>query len=466
MPDDQRYTPAISESLAGFFAGAQASDIPADVRVRGLHHALDAIGIALASTKFDFAQATLRGLQSLGGTGDVPVIGTNVTMSPRDAAIMNGYLIHSLDFDDTHMGGVIHPTASVLPAALSAGAMTGASGKDIVTAYILGVEVASRLGAVAQGGFHQVGFHPTGAVGVFASALVAGKIMGLNAQQLAMAQGITLSMAAGSLEFLEDGAWNKRLHPGWAAAAGITAAALAKEGFQGASKPYEGRFGFFNSYLGKESGRAKLSIATDGLGETWELLNTAIKPYPACHFVHASVDAALELKKQGVEPANIDKIEDLIPGDVVKTVCEPEAAKMRPANAYEAQFSIPFAVAAAFVRGKFTLAELEPEARSDKAILGLAQKVKYKVDPDSPFPKAYSGEVIVTLKDGKTVRHREHVNRGAMDRPLSNGDIIEKYRGNAALCVNGSEIDKIQTAVLAFDDAKDAAALLSQLAVG
>jgi 2-methylcitrate dehydratase PrpD len=446
----------IAEALAEFMSRTTAGDIPAEVRIRAQHHMLDAVGIALASTRFDFAHKTLTAVRGLAGTGAVPVIGMPATLPPRDAAMMNGFLVHGLDFDDTHMGGIIHPTASVMPAVLSAGAMAGASGEAVVTAYVLGVEVAARLGAVARGGFHQVGFHPTGMIGVFACALAAGRLLGLTEKQLAHAQGIALSMASGSMEFLEDGAWNKRLHPGWAASAGITAAALAREGFTGISRPYEGRFGLYNSYLGKEAGRADLSLATAKLGRAWELLNVAIKPYPACHFTHACVDAALGLVRQGLVPAEIERIEALVPADVIKTVCEPDANKKRPANAYNAQFSIPYLIAAAIVRRRLTLAELESDALNDGVILDMAAKVAYRADPDSPFPKAYSGEVVVILKNGRSLRQREEVNRGAADRPLTNTEIVEKFRGNAALAVGSAAMTGIEEAVLGLDRAADA----------
>lgn len=456
---------SISRTLGAFALNADGGAIPADVRLRAQHHILDAVGIALASGRFDFSKTTLRGIQALGGAGDVPVIGMPARLSARDAAMMNGFLIHGLDFDDTHMGGVIHPTASVLPAVLSASSMVNVSGADLVTAYIVGIEAATRLGAVAQGGFHQVGFHPTGIIGVFAAALAVGRLLGLNEQQMADAQGIGLSMSSGSLEFLADGAWNKRLHPGWAAAAGITAAVLAKEGFNGITLPYEGRFGFFNAYLGKEAGRQKLELATGGLAKTWELMNTAIKPYPTCHFVHACIDAALELRKQGLDPNTIDSVEALVPADVIKTVCEPAANKKKPANSYDAQFSVPFLTAAAFVRQRLTLDEIEDEALRDTEILKLADKVSYRADPDSPFPKAYSGELVVTTKDGKVLRHREHINRGAADRPLTNAEIVAKYSGNAALAVDQAKMTRVEAAVLNLDRANDASALMQALSV-
>jgi len=143
---------------------------------------------------------------------------------------MNGYLIRGLDFDDTHIAGTIHPTASVLPAVLLAAAMTGANGREMLTAYVVGIETAARIGACAKSAFHQVGFHPTGMIGVFGCVLGAGRLLGLNVAQLAHAQGLAVSMAAGAMEFVEDGAWNKRFHPGWAASAALTAVVLAREG--------------------------------------------------------------------------------------------------------------------------------------------------------------------------------------------------------------------------------------------
>jgi 2-methylcitrate dehydratase PrpD len=452
-------------ALARFAARLRGEDIPAEVRRRAAHHLLDAVGIAFASSRMEFAHRTLTAVRGLGGAGEVPVIGMPAHLSPRDAAMVNGLLVHGLDFDDTHLGGVIHPTASVFPAVLSTGIMVGASGAEMLTAYIAGVEAATRIGAVARGAFHKVGFHPTGMVGVFGCALAAGRLMGLTERELTHAQGIALSMASGSLEFLEDGAWNKRLHPGWAAQAGMTAAALARQGFVGATNPYSGRFGLFKSYLGPLAEGTAMQLATEGLGRVWEIARTSVKPYPACHFTHACIDAALALRAQRVHSADIAAVEALLPAGVMGVVCEPEANKKRPANGYDAQFSVPFLVAAALVRGRLTLAEVEGAALTDPAILEVASKVTSLPDPDSPFPRAYSGEVIVKLASGRTLRHREEVNRGAPDRPLADGDIVEKFRGNAALALSGDAAARVEAAVLGLDAAADARALAAALAV-
>jgi 2-methylcitrate dehydratase PrpD len=399
----------------------------------------------------------LTAMRGLGGSGNVPIFGFPAKLSPRDAAVVNGYLCHGLDFDDTHVAGIIHPTASVLPAVLSTAAHTGASGQAMITAYIIGVETAARIASVAKSGFHQVGFHPTGLIGVFGCTLAAGRLMGLNEKELRMAQGVALSLASGSLEFVEDGAWNKRLHAGWAAQAGMTAAALARDGFVGATHPYDGRFGIFKSHLGAYAENIDLSLATAGLGTTWELLSVAIKPYPACHFTHACIDAALILRRQGLDHRDIASIETRVPKGVFKTICEPEANKLKPANSYDAQFSVQWLTAAALVRGKLGLAELEPSEIVDPEILALTQKVKFAEYVDSPFPRLYSGETAVTLKDGRVLSHREHVNRGAAERPLANEEIVAKFRENAATAFDTDTIARLEASMLGLESAASAA---------
>ena len=445
--------PQIAAELAAFVCNTVHEAIPKTMRKRALHHMLDAAGIAVASTRYDFAHRMLTATRGLSGEGAVPVFGMPAALPPRDAAMVNGFLCHGLDFDDTHMGGVIHPTASLLPTVVSTGALVGASGRAMVTAYMLGVEVATRIGEVAQGGLHLVGFHPTGVVGAFGCAMAAGRLMGLTQKQLVDAQGIVLSMASGSFQFLENGAWNKRLHPGWAAQAGMTAAALAREGFVGAERPYDGRYGLFNSYMASEIEKADYSYATQALGEEWELERVAIKPYPACHLTHACIDAALELVRQGVDYRRIAKIDALVPENAFGVVCVPEATKFVPATSYDAQFSLQFLVATAFVKERMGLAELENDVLSDPDILALAAKVQYGAYENSPYPKAYSGELIVTLDDGSTLSHREHINRGAADRPLSNAEILEKCRANLAMAFDAEAVENIVAAVLGLETA-------------
>lgn len=452
-------TQTISQRLAQFVADTRHDAIPAPVRERARHLILDAIGCGFAATRFDFAQSSFNGIADLAGSGDQPVIGFARRLPLRDAVLANALLCHGLDYDDTHSGAVTHLTVSTFPSALGVAQHVGTGGRDLLTAYILGVEAGARIGAVVKGGFHQIGFHPTGLIGAFACSLVAGRLFGLNAAQLAMAQGVALSVGSGSLQFLDDGAWTKRMHPGWAGVGGITAAGLAKQGFVAPLEAYEGRYGLYKSHLGPLEKQCDYTLATVGLGERWELPNTAIKPFPLCHFTHASVDSAIALHRAGVRSDDIAAVRVKVPQEVVGAVCEPEPNKKRPANDYDAKFSIPFTVATGLIKGRFGLAELEPAALRDPRTLDLAGRVQYEIDPASGFPRYYSGEVIVKMRDGREIAHREFMNRGCADVPISNADIVAKFMDNARTAVAAERAERIRDTVLALDALPDARAL-------
>src|SRR5215831_12668767 len=443
----------LAEELSRFALGLSYEQIPAAVRDRAKHLILDSVGIALASTKYPFASVSFAALEEL-GTGKSPVIGIGRRLALRDAVLMNGILVHGLDFDDTHSRGVIHGTSSSFPCALALADRDDKDGKALLVAYVAAMEVATRLGAVAKGGFHQVGFHPTGLIGAFGCTLAAARILGLDADQATMAQGVTLSMASGSMEFLEDGSWTKRVHPGWAGVVGITAATMAKHGFVGPRGAYDGRFGLFASHLGKYFEETDLALATEDLGRSWQIDEVAVKPIPACHFTHAAADAAALLRSEhGLTAKDIRRVRVLVPQEVIKTVCEPEANKRNPANSYDAQFSIPYIVATGLTKGRFTLAELEESALNDRAVLDLAARVDYETDPASTFPRHYTGEVVVETADGRTLRHREGINRGCADRPLSNDEIAAKFFDNADRAVARPAAERMRDAVLACDRA-------------
>lgn len=451
----------ISTQLAAFAANFRLDDVPTMVRTRACHLMLDALGIALASTQWDFSRQTLAGLRELAGPGgDIPVIGYGQPLPLRDAVVMNALLIHGLDYDDTHPAGVIHATTSVLPSVLGLATRLQATGRDVLQAYLLGMETATRLGAAAKSGFHQIGFHPTGLIGTFGCTLGAAKLLQLDVTDTVNAQGIALSVASGSLECLEDGAWTKRLHPGWAAAAGISAATLAKHGFIGPKAAYEGRFGLYASHLGALYEKCDLSMVTADLGCVWETMNVAIKPVPACHFTHAFADAASILSRQWDGTA-IRSITAKVPTGAMKAVCEPDANKKRPANAYEAQFSVPYSIATGLLFGRFSLDALDPAAWQAPETLALASKVTCVADPDADFPRYFGGSVTVELADGRTLHHDEPINRGATGRPISNDDIVTKFFENAARAVPHAHAERILNAVLDLEAGH--AAELSQL---
>jgi 2-methylcitrate dehydratase PrpD len=443
---------ALSSRLAQFVERYDAAAIPADVRARAKFLMLDSVGVAIASSNYDFARGTLTSLQALAGPGNSTVIGTPQLLPLRDAVLMNGLLVHGIDYDDTHLASAVHPTASALPCALGLAEHLGLTGEKLLAAYVLGVEIVVRLGRAAPFGFHRFGFHPTGVLGHFSCALQAGWLLGLDRHQLTMAQGIVGSTAAASQEFLTEGAWNKRLHPGWAGVAGITAAYLARGGFVGALKTFEGRFGLFRSHLHELESEVDYSKIPEGLGEVWELAATSVKPYPICHFIHACAESSIKLqRKYGLEPDNIARVEVSLPREGLPVVTEPEANKIRPESSYDAQFSAQFVVAACLILGRFGLAELEPTTLSDPRILDLARKVKCEVDTASAFPEYYSGGVAVITTDGRRFHHHERINPGAGERALTGSEIEAKFMANAGMCMTSDQSAAIRDCILELE---------------
>src|SRR4051812_2175268 len=392
--------PPIAATLADFVVRLDPAAIPAAIRAQARLHLLDSIGIAVAASAQDYARKAYAGLAALGNR-DYRVIGFMDGLSLRDSILLNGMLVHGLEFDDTSIAGRIHPSAFGVPCALGAAAFMRASGRELLTAYIGGVECAIRIGAAAAGGFSPAGFNAVGIVGTFGSALIAGKLLGLDAAQLTNAQGIAYSTAAGNREFSATDSWTKRFEAGWPAASAITAAMLAKQGFIGPRTPYEGKFGVFNTYLNQPAAGTDVAAITARLGDDWQFARTLIKLRPSCFFNHPVINATLELVTQHDLRANdIQRIRVLMPRAAIDTVCEPRAAKLAPNDIAAAQFSVYFSAACAAVRRRFTLDEMNDATLRDPAIRALGAKVEYAVDPQSNFPAHYCAGVEITTAGG------------------------------------------------------------------
>lgn len=459
----QSYAPTIAARLAQFVTRIDADAIPRPVRKQACLHLLDSIGIALAASTQDYAHKACAGLAALGG-GEFPVIGMAARLPLRDSVLMNGMLIHGLEFDDTSVRGRIHPSAFSVPCALGAGSFAQASGQAVLAAYIAGIECAIRLGAAARGGFSPSGFNAMSVIGAFGSTLIAGKLLGLDEPQLTSAQGIAYSTAAGNREFSAADAWTKRFEAGWPAANGITAAMLARNGFVGPATAYEGKYGVFNTYLNEPAAADALAGITDRLGEDWEFPRTLIKLRPSCFFNHPIIDSTIELvTRHAIDPNDILKIRALVPRAAIDTVCEPRAAKIAPGDIAAAQFSIYFSAACAALRKKFTLDETNDTTLRDPAIRALAAKVDYAVDPQSTFPAHYSGGVEITTRDGRVYSAREDANAGSAGRPIAPATIEQKFLDNAMRALPRARAEDIRDSLLDIESCKDVSVLASRL---
>ena len=456
-------SPTIAEMLAEFVTGLDYASIPAAIREQAKLHLLDSVGIALASASFEYARTACAGLAAL-GSGEYTVIGMPAKLALRDSVLMNAMLVHGLEFDDTSIRGRIHPSAFSAPCALGAGTFVRARGKDVLAAYIAGVECAIRIGMAARGGFSPAGFNAVGIVGAFGSVLVAGKLFGLDPAQLTTAQGIVYSTAAGNREFATTDSWTKRLEAGWPAVGAITAAMLAKQGFVGSRTPYEGKFGVFTTYLNTPAAASDLAAITAGLGRDWEFSRILIKMLPSCYFNHAVINSALVLVRQhDLHPRDIRGIRALLPQAAIDTVCEPRAMKLAPRDIAAAQFSVYFSAACAAVRRQFTLQEMAAGALDDPAIQAMAAKVDYAIDPQSNFPAHYSGGVEITTVDGRQFTAREDVNLGSTEKPLAASAVEEKFLTNAQRVMSRSRAEEVRDLLLNIQSCDDVKTITARL---
>ena len=431
-----------SEGLAAFAEQLKFEDIPSDVIARVKLHILDILGIGLAASDMEFARIVVETARAWGGTPQSTVLRYGDRLPVPSAVLANGSFTHGLDFDDTHAESITHASTCVVPPALAVGEALHVDGKGLLTAAVIGYEVITRIGAAAPGAFHHRGYHATPICGAFAAGMVAGKLMGLTPDALANTLGICGSQAAGLQAFLDDGSWTKRLHPGWAAHGGVVAAQLAMRGFQAPKTVLEGRFGLYATHVDQD--HFEPDRLTRGLGHEWESTHIAFKPYPVCHFSHASMDAALALQQQHqFSPEDVVSGEVLVPEPIVPVVCEPLADKQTPTATYGALFSLPFCVATNLVHGYARLDSFTEDALQDRDVLAIAAKIGYCVEPWPEFPNSFPGGLRLTLRDGRSVEWREPINRGHPDNPMQAAEVQDKFRGNAARALPSDRIEAI-----------------------
>jgi 2-methylcitrate dehydratase PrpD len=418
---------SVAESLAAAALALKTKDLPAEVRATCEDLLIDVAGLCVAARNTGYAVAVKN---SLDAGGRCTALGHKKTFHAESAALLNGTAAHGEDFDDSFEGGPVHSGAVVVPAVLAACEHSGRSGRDALLGIATGVEALCRLSLVAPKKIHKAGFHPTAVLGVFGSALGVSKSIGLNQKQTVNALGIAGSMAGGIIEYLAEGAWTKRLHAGWAAQSGIRAARLAKEGFTGPRTVFEGTHGLFFGFA--HDANALYENLTEGFGRTWLMPGLTFKPYATGTMNQPYIDCALRLARRGFAAEDIADVLCETAEGYVHRLWEPLAAKRRPANDYAAKFSTPFNIAVAFVTGGAGFEAFTPRTVRDKRVLALASKVRYAVDPDNPYPRAYTGHVKITLKDGRVFEERQPHIRGGVHEPLSRAELEQKFRGNAA----------------------------------
>jgi 2-methylcitrate dehydratase PrpD len=433
--------------FARFVRDLTLEKVPAPVIETASLLALDTVGNALAAARDDFAVAALAAARRLGGVPESTLIGAGTKVAAANAVLANGTLAHGLDFDDTREDAIVHTGSVAVTTALAVGEARAASGRAVLEALIAAVEVMCRVGLAVPGQLHAHHFHPTSITGSFAAAAAAGKLLDLDENQLVHALGICGSQAAGIIEYLTDGSWTKRLHPGWAAHAGVVATMLAASGFTGPESVLEGGHGVYEAFAGGHD-PAKLDALLASLGDTWELAQLTFKPYPCGSIAHPYMDCALALREQHrVDPDQVLEVRCRTAPGPVPRLWEPIAAKWTPPNGYAAKFSLPYLLAVMLVKGRAGLAEFTDAAVHDEAVLRVARRVSYELDPTIDYPRRFIGDVRVRLRDGREIAVRQEHYRGGPEHPIPRGEIEAKFRGNAELVLPREKVDAVLRAL-------------------
>ena len=451
----------VSEKIADFALSPGFSEIPEDVVEYGKLLLTDTFGVAMSCQDMDHVKAVRGALEDLGSVPRCTLWGTGGRARAADAALYNAALIHGADYDDTHVGGIVHPSAAVVSTALTVGELCGASGRQMMEAVVMGWEVIVRLAVAAKGRFHDVGFHGTGIVAPFAAACVAARLMGDGRETLVNALGICGSQAAALQEFLRDGSWVKKLHPGWAAHSALYALSLARGGFTGPREVFEGEFGLWKTHCGGTDG---LEEAFSDLWQTWRTREITVKLYPVCHMTHSFIDCMLDLQREnGFTAEDIASAECRIESRCYPIVCTPRESKTRPNTDYIMRFSLPYVVAVAAAKGRVSPWEIDLQYARDPQLLDLMDHIACVEDDSKRNPGYFPGFLTVTLKDGRRFVRDQRYEMGTPQNPLDPAAVEKKFRDNLEPFYSAARIEKIADILRRFDALPGAGELLDAL---
>jgi 2-methylcitrate dehydratase PrpD len=418
----------ITQDLAKYCHELKFRQLPEEVVDRVKYFFLDFVGVACRGSQEESSQSMYRFMREMGHRrqGGV-IIGTKDRAFHLYSALANGTSAHAIEMDDVNNEASLHPGVVVFPAALATSERVGGAGKKFIEAVVSGYEVMIRLGrALGAQNSYKRGFHPTGTCGSFGSSVTTSKIMGLRQEEMTSALGIAGSQAAGSMEYLAQGAWTKRFHPGWAAHSGMIAAQLAGKGFRGPSSIIEGRDGFLHSY----SDGADESKVLENIGTQYEILRTSIKPHACCRYMQPPIDAILKIVKENdLAPDKVEKVKVGILRAGAQLIAEPLEGKYTPKSIVDAQFSMPFGAAVAILYRKAGLGEFHLSKIRSEEVKRMMKRVECVVDPDleKTFPKQWCATAEIFAQDGRRYFAKVEYCKGDPENPLSWDELIEKF---------------------------------------
>lgn len=466
MPEENHHLVKI---LAAFAAAQRETGISAALRRNIGDRIIDTLGNVIAGSATDISHITAQQVTGQGGAPQSVAIGIQGRYPRASAVLHNGSLAHCLDFDDTHLPSVVHPSSSIIPTVLAVAESVDAPIEQALAAAAVGLEITNRLGMAGYDAklrnsvFFERGLHATSICGALGAAAAAALLLHCDADQIAHAMSIASSMGAGLLEANRTGGSVKRIHCGWAAHSGVIAAEWASLGLTGPATVLEGRFGFLQAHC---VDRWDPTALTQGLGTDWTLDDVGFKPYPCNIYTHAGIDAALQLRKQGLKPADVESITIGVAAPTLRTIAEPAERKAKPTTGYEASFSGPYTFAAALCGGGglgVYLPDFEDDVVADEARLFVASRVKMVEDPrcSAVFPNQIPSAVRVRTRDGRTQEIFIETNRGGKGRALSRDDLLEKFRLNAMQRLSPSAATDLLQALSAVENTTPRALMAS-----
>ncbi len=433
----------VTRTLARYLVSSRYEELPAEVRHEAGRATLNLLGCAIGASRDATVDRALAALRPFAGPPQATVLGRAERLDILHAAFINGISSHVLDFDDTH-ARAIHPSAPVLPALLACAEWRGTTGPQFVHAFVLGVEAECRVGLSVFPEHYEAGWHITGTAGVFGAAAAAGKLLGLNEQQMTWALGIAATQSAGLREMF--GTMCKSLHPGQAARNGLAAALLAREGYTSSEQGIEAPRGWAHAM----STRFDPATITEGLGSRYELMSNMYKPYACGLVMHAVIDGCMELKRaHALLPDDIARIELKVWPTVLELTANPS-----PGTGLEGKFSIYHAAAAAIVYEAAGEAQFSDAAVRDPAVVALRERVS--IQPDGAMGRTRS-LVAIVLTDGRSVSTFVQHALGTLERPMSDRDLEAKFRGLVAGILDTRQADALIRLCWSLDTLPDAA---------
>jgi len=415
-----------AEDFSNWAINLKTKDIPTDVQEVLGFLVKDISGVIIAARNEDYIQSLVK---TYSNTGNTIALGHKNIFDVFSSSIICGTAAHGEDFDDTFEGNPMHVGATMVSVFLSAGQFFKLNGEQILRGIAIGAELICRMALVSPTAMHKQGFHPTAICSVFGAAAGLGVVLGLNSKQLSSALGVAGSMASGIIEYLAEGTWTKRIHPGWAASSGIHAALLGRSDFLGPRTVFEGTHGFFKAFTIKEIEK-DFSHLTKDLGTRWECKNLAFKPYACGTMAQPFVDCAMQLRDKVNDLSKIKSIKAKVGEGTVHRLWEPRKEKNNPSTPYSAKFSVPYCVAVTLSKGGAGLEEFNETNIADQSILKIANLIEYEIDPNDEYPKNYTGTLILETTDGNIIEAKQPCFRGGKKQPLTKKDFDTKFEKN------------------------------------